>query len=458
MTSIRRLALRPLLVSSLAWVWLLMSPAYGLAQPLSFPLQLVVVDPVEDNTGGIDVTLMILRFDPITGAYELTLRASDAAPFVGNFRVNVNLYAVDLVSFFADTVNDYALSPSTTVLTLTGTSPNLRQWVAGTRVFTNSLYGTPNPPGSSLYRTAISTSSGFLTNEDYIAFADPNAPAIVTRVSDAVQPPAGLTAWSIFGNTVTLRWSTPPVGLSPTSHVVEGGLVAGQVLASFAVSAEYPIVTFTAPSGAFYVRMRSKSGADQSAPSNEIRIFVNTPAAPSAPVSLVAMTSGSSVALAWRNTFAGGTVQSLVLEAWQSGGTPVASLRLSPTDRFLATNVPSGPYQISLRAENASGESGRSNTVFVTVSEGCTGPPMVPANFLAYHVGSTVYVTWQPGEGGSAATAYLLNVSGPINMNVPTTLTTLSGTPGPGVYSLSVSATNMCGESQATRLQTLTVP
>lgn len=148
------------------------------------PLQITVNDPAGDNTGPIDALEMTLLFDDISGAYEISLKASDSAPFLGDFLVNVNLFNVDAGSFFGDTANDYSLSMPTTVLILTGTSPPLTSWSVGDRVYTNSLFGTPNPPGSSLYRTSVSSvPHGFLINEDYVAFADPTMPAMVQNAS-----------------------------------------------------------------------------------------------------------------------------------------------------------------------------------------------------------------------------------------------------------------------------------
>ena len=105
-----------------------------------------------------------------------------------------------------------------------------------------------------------------------------------------------------------------PGGLPPTDYVLEGGVNPGEVLASISVGSANPIYTFVAPTGAFHVRMHTLSGATRSAPSNEIRIFVNVPAPPSAPADLLGLVNGSSVALAWRNTFEGGAPGGLILD------------------------------------------------------------------------------------------------------------------------------------------------
>jgi len=131
-------------------------------------------DPVGDQAGAIDVTKMTVVFDNATGDYEIVLRATAANPFVGLFRVNVNLFNPDTApsnSSFRDVLNDFNLATATTKLTLTGTNGNLLAWNAGHRVAANTLAGLGNPPGSSFFRSTVTNFPiGFLTNEDAIAF------------------------------------------------------------------------------------------------------------------------------------------------------------------------------------------------------------------------------------------------------------------------------------------------
>ena len=165
-------------------------PAY---HPVSFVIfaagagqrELVVEDPLGDNTGLTDLAKMTLRFDPRTGNYEILLSATAAQPFQGEFRVNINLFNPARQSFFADTMNDIRLETPTTTLRLTGYHPALRSWLPGDQVHTNSLGGTPNPTGSTLFRSGVSHfPMGYLTNEDVIAFADVTVPAVVVPASD----------------------------------------------------------------------------------------------------------------------------------------------------------------------------------------------------------------------------------------------------------------------------------
>ena len=127
-----------------------------------------------------------MNFDAVTGDYDIVLTADAANPFVGDFRININLFNPDVgttaldPSFFGDTVNDYALTSPTTTITLAGTNSVLLSWDVGDRVFTNSLKETGNPDGVSLFRSTVSNFPvGFLTNEDVIANGQAALPAIV---------------------------------------------------------------------------------------------------------------------------------------------------------------------------------------------------------------------------------------------------------------------------------------
>ena len=140
-------------------------------------LTITYSDPVADQTGDIDVTKMTMVFDNATGNYKIVLRATVAHPFVGLFRVNVNLFNADTVPsamVFQDVFNDYNLAISTTKLTLTGTDLKLLAWNATDRVATNDLAGLGNPPGTTAFRSsATNFPIGFLTNEDAIAYGVP---------------------------------------------------------------------------------------------------------------------------------------------------------------------------------------------------------------------------------------------------------------------------------------------
>jgi hypothetical protein len=269
----------------------------------------------------------------------------------------------------------------------------------------------------------------------------------------AVQPPSGLRVVSVVGNSVTLRWDSGPTGPPATDHRIEGGINPGEVLAGLNTGSAYPVFTFMAPNGAFYIRAHALRSGDKSAASNEIPLFVNVPQLPSAPAGLLGVVNGSSVGLAWSNTFAGGAPTTIALDVAGVGSLPLPG----ETDRFEITDVPAGTYTLSVRAMNAAGSSGPSSPVTLTIPGPCSGAPLAPANFLAFNIGTTAYMMWDPPPGGPSPTGYMLNVSGSFVGNFPTTARFLSPTVGPGIYTVSVTSVNACGTA-TTGEQTITVP
>jgi hypothetical protein len=72
---------------------------------------------------------------------------------------------------------------------------------------------------------------------------------------------------------------------------------------------------------------------------------------------------------------------------------------------------------------------------------------------IALVLGTTV-----PAASGPAPTSYLLHVTSAFVGDFATTGRSLSGTVGPGAYTLSVEALNACGASDSTVSQTVVVP
>jgi YVTN family beta-propeller protein len=282
-----------------------------------------------------------------------------------------------------------------------------------------------------------------------------NVATVSLNVVAGPQPPTGLYVSSVVGNTVTLRWTPPAVGDTPTGYVLEGGVSPNQVLASFPTGSTAPTFTFVAPSGSFFIRMHTLSGASKSAASEEIRLVVGVAAVPSPPATLLGVVSGSTVSLAWRNTFEGGAPTDLFL---QVTGSLATTLLLPVVDSVTVAGVPSGTYTLTLQAANATGASALSNAVTLTVPEACSGVPAAPGNFVASQDGNLITVLWERATSGPAATGFLVNVTGAFVGSFPTTQRSLSGAVGPGVYTITVQATNLCGNSVPTPPQTVVIP
>lgn len=271
----------------------------------------------------------------------------------------------------------------------------------------------------------------------------------------APQPPTDFRVSNMAGNLVTLRWTPPALGATPTDFALEGGVRSGEVLASLPLGTTAPEAHLVLPTGVFYLRLHTRAGASTSAASNEVRVFVNTPAVPSPPGNLLHVVNGSSVGLAWQNTFEGGAPGSLVLDVT---GAANRSIPLGLTDAVTIRGVPPGTYAARLRALNAFGTSAASNAITVTVPEACRGGPQMPEGFVAYRSGNTVYVSWELAAAGPAPTSYLLHVTGAFVGTLPLSRRSFSAAVLPGTYHISVTATNGCGTSPATSILSVQVP
>ncbi len=308
---------------------------------------------------------------------------------------------------------------------------------------------------SGLVSVVSMASNATIATIPFSAATEGQASAVVIAPPQPVDPPDQLEVVSIAGNLVTLRWVPPAAGARPTRYALEGGLGAGQVLASLPTAGPDPTITFAAPSGSFYVRVHALNGTRRSTASNEIQIHVNVPIAPSPPANLIAGVDGTALTLTWRNTFAGGAPLDLLLDV---SGSTVASLSLGVTDVFTFAGVPPGTYTLSLRAANASGSSVASNPVTVTVPGTCPGPPEAPATVVAYRVGATIFVRWSPPAAGPAPSSYVLAVTGAFTGSFGTSGRSLSGAVGPGSYGLTVTAFNPCGAGVPGPTRTVVVP
>jgi len=341
-------------------------------------------------------------------------------------------------------LNDNASGGGPMTATLMSGTSNGTLLLAADGSFTYS----PNPgfvgTDTFTYR-AVTASSGNVATVSIAVSAAPTVP----------QPPTGLYADSIVGNVVTLRWTPPAGGSVPTGYVLEGGASPGQVAASMPTGSTAAIFTLIAPSGSFYVRMHTLAGASRSAASNEILINVNVPVTPSAPANLLGLVNGNAIALAWKNTFTGGPPANLVLDV---SGSLTTTIPLGAAESFQFAPVPGGTYTLSLRATNAGGSSGSSNSITLGFPGACSGAPQAPANLLAYRIANTIFVVWDPPASGPAPTSYVLNVTGAFTGSFATSSRGLSGAVAPGTYGISVYAANPCGTGAATPVQTVAVP
>jgi hypothetical protein len=257
----------------------------------------------------------------------------------------------------------------------------------------------------------------------------------------------------VAGNRVTLTWDAPST--APTGYFVEGGVNPGEVLASLPVTGAPTSFTFDAPNGVFYVRLHSWTASGRSPASNEIRIFVNVPQPPSAPIGLLGLADGANLALSWQNPSTGGAPASIILDV---SGAATLSMPLPANETFAFAGVPPGTYTFAVRAANAGGTSPPSAPITLSFPGSCPGAPQQPLNFVVSRTGSVVSARWDPPASGAAVSGYVLTVTGSLDATLPLTARSISGTVASGTYSLSVMAVNSCGAGLSTPPQPVIVP
>lgn len=290
-----------------------------------------------------------------------------------------------------------------------------------------------------------------------------NVRSVVVRELHGAVPEAPTNVVALVnGSVLNVSWTALPSAVPPTGHVLtfhSGGpatltpkTIVARVTAGAANEASLTIPPGT--QGAFTVRVEAVSGDAISLPSSPATFAVGA-APPSAPMSLLGLVNGNSVALAWRNSFDGGSPTAAVLDV---SGALVTSIPLGLTDAFQFDAVPSGTYNLSVRATNAVGSSASSNAITLAFPGPCSGAPFAPSGFVANRTGRTITVSWNPAITGPAPTEYVLAVTGSYVGSFAVPGRTLSGAVGSGTYGLSVAATNVCGASAATPTQTVVVP
>ncbi|MEZ5293108.1 MAG: fibronectin type III domain-containing protein [Vicinamibacterales bacterium] len=254
----------------------------------------------------------------------------------------------------------------------------------------------------------------------------------------APQPPASLTVTSVMGRSVSLTWTPPAGGPSPTGYLVQGGFHPGEVLGSLPTGVITGL-TLDAPPAVVYLRVLAVAGSELSGPSPEVRVVVGEFEPPSAPAGLQGLADGTSVTLAWTNTYLGGTPARLWLDV---SGAATTRVPLGVVNSFMVGDVPLGTYTLRVVAENAAGSSAPSNPVTIAVPSACTAAPGPPRNLRSTRSGASLVIEWDPPATGELATSYTLLVSGSIVASVDTTARQVSGPVPPGTYVIQVVARN----------------
>jgi len=189
----------------------------------------------------------------------------------------------------------------------------------------------------------------------------------VFRIASADTPaaPTGLRS-SIAGRTVTLSWTPPSTGPTPTGYRLEAGSSQGAAnLATLATDATPSITVPGVGDGTYFVRVRGERNGVAGPASADVQVVVAGCPAPTAPGGLTSSVSPARIVTLTWGSVAGAT--GFIVEAASAPGGPViASLPVGSTTA-VSVPAPPGTYYVRVRALNGCGPGQASNEVTVQV-------------------------------------------------------------------------------------------
>jgi predicted phage tail protein len=424
---------------------------------------------------------------PSSGAasYDVEIGTSSGNSNVGVFTATITTYTQSLSagSYFARVRarNATGVSAPSNEVSLTIAAPlpgapsALQQTVSGTTAsFTWSAPTSGGPVGS--YDVEIGTASGSsnigaftatITSFSRTLSAGNYFVRVRARNSSGVGPasnevsfsittasvpgaPTSLTVTVSNGTTVSMTWSAPTTGGTPTSYDVEFGTSSGasNVVVDSVTTTSH---TRTGQPATYYARVRARNASGVSAASNEVTFTLGTtlPPVPGPPSNLQRTVSGSTVTFTWAAPTTGGAVTSYEVEIGTAPGTSNTGIFTTTALTYTNGTLPANTYYARVRARNAGGTGNASNEVSFTIASAL--PPGVPSALAATTTSSSVTFTWAAPTSGGAPTSYDVEIgttSGSSNIGTFTaTQTTFTRTLSAGTYYARVRARNVVGVS-----------
>ena len=173
---------------------------------------------------------------------------------------------------------------------------------------------------------------------------------------------------SVAGSIVSLAWSAPVSGVTPTGYVLYAGSAPGRAdLVTFSTGSTVTGWSGAAPPGVYHVRVAARTACGVGPLSNEVAVAVGATAPPAAPESLTSIVVGRTISLSWSPPPSGPAPGGYVLEVGSSStATDVARIELSAVTTISGA-VPPGRYFLRVRARAGGVTGAPSNEVDVVV-------------------------------------------------------------------------------------------
>ncbi len=136
-----------------------------------------------------------------------------------------------------------------------------------------TAFAAAAPPGTYFLRVAGRSACGVgAMSNDAVAAVSPGGGGSGGGVVPV--PPDGLSA-AVSARVISLSWTPPATGATPSSYVVDVGTTSGSSnLGSFNTGTTATSVSGAVPPGRYFIRLRTRASTLLSAPSNEVVVVV----------------------------------------------------------------------------------------------------------------------------------------------------------------------------------------
>jgi hypothetical protein len=206
--------------------------------------------------------------------------------------------------------------------------------------------------------------------------------------------------------------------------------------------------------GSYLVEVAALNYGGPGPASKPVELSYQVATTPDAPIGLTSSTMDDVVSLTWSSPPTGPAPSGYVIEAAPAGSTTFIAVRQVASPHVTATRVPSGSWQVRVRAFTDGGTSGPSNVVTV-VAAACTAAPGAPGGLQVMPVNRRVTLRWDaPLSGG--VEQYIIeggitSAPGAVARFPVDGASRVYETLVPsGLYSVRLRARNACGESAPT--------
>jgi len=229
--------------------------------------------------------------------------------------------------------------------------------VAAVTTTTTSYTGTLSA-GAYFWRVRAQNATGSSPPSAEASFSVAAAPTV----------PGAPTAFaaSVSGRTVTLTWTPPATGATPTSYEMEVGSAPGAGNIGRFPLAGAPVAFANVSLGTYYARLRALGTGGASAPTPDVVVVVGAACTLPGPSTIAASVAARVVSLSWTTPAGAGPFSYTLGVGSAPGRLDIGIFPMNGATSYIVA-APPGTYYVKLAASNACGMGPIGNEIQVVV-------------------------------------------------------------------------------------------